>query len=151
MSSQDERLRKALKDFHRPAFSTIAAEVLEVDLAELTVDVLPLDGGAEIFGVRLRAAIDEDRNGLVVVPTKGSTVLVSAINDNWNSAYVAMVSTVQKMILSTEQESLHTLLKDIVAEVRALKFATNTGPTVALLTDPQWLLLSDRIDNLLAP
>ena len=78
----------------RPDFSAIVATVQDVDTDALTCDVEPVGGGAEIFGVRLRAAIDDDRGGLVLVPKKGSTVVVATINNNWNSAYVALVSEV---------------------------------------------------------
>ena len=148
MSSVDERLRQALKNFHKAPFSTIAAEVLEVDRTELTVDVQPLDGGAEVFGVRLRADIDDQRGGLVLVPKKGSTVLISPINDNLNSAYVVMVSEVDLITIKTARESLKQWLKDLLAEKRRETHTSPAGETKPPTNAPAYQLLENRLDNL---
>lgn len=148
MSAKDERLRQALKTHLAGDFATIAATVLEVDRANLTVDVQPLNGGAEMFGVRLRAAIDGDRGGMVLLPKEGSTVLVSAVNDNWNSAYVAMVSEVDLITLKTGDESLKKILTDMLAAIRSQVFTTNNGPTIKLINDPQFAAIVARLDNL---
>ena len=148
MSELDERLRQALKKFHKAPFSTIAATVLEVDMKELTVDVKPLDGGAEVFDVRLRADIDEQRGGLVLVPKRGSVVLISAINDNLNSAYVVMVSEVDLITIKTARESLKQWLKDVLTEVRRTTHTSPAGETKFPTNALAFQLLENRLDHL---
>lgn len=79
------------------AIITIAATVTAVNMDELTCDVEPLDGGAEYFGVRLRGVIDASEGGLVVIPKVDSTVLISLINNNDQSAYVSGISEAEEI------------------------------------------------------
>ena len=124
--------------------------VRSVDRAQGVCDVQPAEAGAPVlYDVSLRAVAGT--GGFVLWPKPGSFVVVALVDNDPNHCYVAMVSEVEQFTLSTGTENLHTLLKDIVAEVRALKFTTNAGPTIALITDPKWALLDARINNLLAP
>lgn len=66
-------------------------KVLAVDANERTCDVEPLNGDADIFGVRLQSDLNAS-TGFMVVPVVGSNVLVSFLNKN--AAYVAMCSEV---------------------------------------------------------
>lgn len=130
----------------------VPATVLRVDKAAAVCDLQPVEQDApELLDVRLRAVDNGTATGLISWPAVGSVVLVGLIDNDLNTAFVAACSEVEGFTLSTEKESLHTLLTDLVAEVRRLKFATNAGPTVQLLTDPAWALLASRIDNLLLP
>jgi hypothetical protein len=147
-SEKDERLRKALQTLHRKPFHTIVATVTAVDRQELSCDVEPLDGGAAMFDVRLRAALDNERGGLVLLPAVGSTVLVSAINDNWNFPYVAMVSEVDLVSVKTQQESLKTLLNDILTAIQQLTVPTPAGPSGVPINLASFQQYNARLDNL---
>ncbi|GAA4349785.1 hypothetical protein GCM10023185_06790 [Hymenobacter saemangeumensis] len=120
----------------------LPGEVLAVDADAGTCDVRPDNGDADLLDVALL-------NG--VYPAEGAQVLVGLIENRRTDTFLVAADKITHYQLATENESLHTLLKDIVAEVRGLKFSTNAGPTIALLTDPNWLALNDRIDNLLLP
>ena len=148
MSEKKERLRQALQKLNARSFHTVVATVKSVDRQELSCDVEPLDGGADMFDVRLRAALDTERGGLVLLPTVGSTVLVSAINDNWNFPYVAMVSEVDLITVKTQQESLKTLLNDFLGAVQQLTVTTPAGPSGVPINLAAFQQLAARLNNL---
>jgi hypothetical protein len=130
----------------------VGGTVVRVDKARALCDVQPADTGApELLDVQLRAVDDGSTAGFVLWPVVGSPVLVGLIDNDPNNCVVVAVSQVERLTLATQDENLHSLLKDIIAEVRALKFTTNAGPTIALVTDPKWALLDARIDKLLLP
>jgi len=79
--------------FREMLSASAAAEVLSVDRTAGTCDVRPLDGGAEILDVRLRADDGTDK-GTVVYPAVGSAVIVSPIGNSRTAFYVAMFSRV---------------------------------------------------------
>ncbi len=116
--------------------------VTAVDAAAGTCDVQPDNGDAEMLDVALL-------NG--VYPAQGAQVLVGLIENRATDAFLISADKVTHYQFVTESENLHTLLKDFIAEVRRLKFTTNAGPTIALVTDPAWALLDSRIDNFLLP
>ena len=130
----------------------VGGTVVRVDKARALCDVQPSDEGAPLLlDVQLRAVDDGTATGFVLWPVVKSPVLVGLIENDPNNCVLLSVSQVEAFTLSTATESLHTLLKDLIAEIRALKFTTNAGPTIALITDPKWALLDARIDNLFLP
>lgn len=94
-----DKVKKLIEQLARKQVSimTVAAKVTAVDMDELTCDVEPLDGGAEYFGVRLRSVIDGSEGGFVVIPKVDSTVLVSLINNNDQSAYVSGIGEAEEI------------------------------------------------------
>lgn len=74
---------------------SVAAKVKEVNESERTCDVEPLDGSADIFGVRLQPVLSDDK-GICIFPKAGSTVLVTFINKN--TGYIALCSDVEKVV-----------------------------------------------------
>ena len=148
MSAANEQLRQAVKTLARPDFTAIVAVVQEVDREKLTCDVVPVGGGADIFDVRLRAATNGDRGGLVLMPKVGSVVVVATINNNWNSAYLALVSEVDSVTIKTAKESLKQWLKDVLTEVRRTTHTSPGGETKPPTNAPAFQLLENRLDNL---
>ena len=122
--------------------SVIGGVVTAVRPEEDTCDVQPDSDDAEVHDVALL-------NG--IYPAVGAQVLIGLVENRLVDTFLISADQVTHFRYTTEKESLHTLLTDLVAEVRRLKFATNAGPTVQLLTDPAWALLASRIDNLLLP
>ena len=61
--------------------------VKSVNTKDRTCDVDPIDGSATIFGVRLQADINGS-DGFLIVPVKGSHVIVNFLNKN--AAFVAL-------------------------------------------------------------
>lgn len=79
-------------------YNTLLATVKAVDEAARTCDVLPIDGSAEIFGVRLNALleVEGDDKGEYNIPAVNSFVLVTLL-DNAN-AFVSGFSMIDKKI-----------------------------------------------------
>lgn len=81
----DKRLPKSLQ-----------AKVIAVDEAKAVCDVAPLDGGADILGIRLNAGTGNSL-GITPVPKTGSIVTVTMLNKT--AGYVALCSEIEKYIL----------------------------------------------------
>lgn len=120
----------------------VPGEVVAVRPAQLECDVQPDNGDAPLLGVALI-------NG--IYPALGAQAWVGLIENRRTDTFLIGADPVAHFQLTTEKESLHALLKDLIAEVRQLKFNTNVGATLALITDPAWVLLAARVDKLLLP
>lgn len=120
----------------------VPGTVTAVRVADEVCDVQPENEDALVEDVALL-------NG--IFPAVGAQVLIGRVENRPTDTFLIAADAVTHFRLKTQQESFHTLLKDLIAEVRALKFTTNAGPTIALITDPKWALLDARIDNLLLP
>jgi hypothetical protein len=79
---------------------SLQARVISVDEEGAVCDVAPLDGGAEIYGVRLNAGIGNTL-GITPVPKKDSIVTVTMLNKV--AGYVALCSEIEKYILICDQ------------------------------------------------
>ncbi len=95
----DEDLRQMLKTLTKGPMQVFPAEVISVDLEEYTIDVKPA-GQAELLDVRLKAGIDEFKDGVVEVPSEGSSVLIGIIGNDRDTAYVVKTSQVDKVIIN---------------------------------------------------
>lgn len=126
-------LRAALKRLcgeGAASFQTIAATVTAVDTSTYTVDVQPADGGADIFDVRLRASVDGTDGGFFCVPTVGSFVLVTAINNDWNSAFVSQVSGVSQIVMDGGDKGGLAIVSRLVSQFNRLENKLNDLQTL---------------------
>lgn len=93
-------IAKAIKEISKRGqpqeMYSLVATVTAVDTAERTCDVQPVNGDAEIFRVRLQAAINGD-SGAVMIPTVGSEVVVTFLNEK--TGYVALCSELDRVEL----------------------------------------------------
>jgi hypothetical protein len=96
-----EILKKATKG--DSVYNTLLATVKAVDEAARTCDVLPIDGSAEIFGVRLNALLEVDGDdnpiqdvGEYNIPAVNSFVLVTLLDSA--NAFVSGFSVIDKKI-----------------------------------------------------
>lgn len=94
MSDLKQELNQALIRFvDRRVTTTIEPlTVTAVDENESTIDGTDIDG-LEVFGVRLRAAQDNDDNGITVYPLVGSTVLIGQIGTSDERVVLATTVT----------------------------------------------------------
>ena len=115
-----EAFRKGLNSKVNGQFTTIAATVDAVDEQAYTIDVTPVGEGAEVFDVRLRASLDGSDTGLIQVPKVGSTVLISAINNNWNSAFLTLTSELEKLLVKVDDSTLEVKAGEIIINGGAL-------------------------------
>lgn len=79
---------------------TFAAIVDEVDEAKGTCVVSYSE--RKIIRVRLRSIIEESDAGLTCIPVIGSSVLVTLINNSFESAFVSCFSAIAKLIFVNE-------------------------------------------------
>ena len=165
--SKAAQIKTLLKAIVGVPSMTFPAIVLAVDEEKATVDVLPVGSDAELFDVRLKAAVDDQTDGLVIFPEVGSSVLVSLIGNDDNEAYVSSFSKVtglklkingvkfevnaEGMVLVKENESLRKLMTDLMNTIQALVWQTNMGPTIGLIPFSVNALeqLKTRTENLL--
>lgn len=152
-------------------------EVLEVNTQEITVDVKPIDGTAEIFDVRLQA--ESETGGLVIFPKVGSMVLVVFLNKNNASvvntseitkyelkiensellidkdAFLVKIENVEFQIdqegflLKKENETLKKLMSDLIKAIKLMKFTTNNGPTINLINIQDFIDVETRFNQFL--
>ena len=90
-------LRDALRSLVKPnndGFAKVCT-VDSIDLDKLICYCIPLNGDADLVGVRLMANID---NGFLLIPELNSIVFVSFLCDS--SAYVSLVSKVSEVQLN---------------------------------------------------
>jgi hypothetical protein len=90
-------LRDALRSLVKPnndGFAKVCT-VDSIDLDKLICYCIPLNGDADLVGVRLMANID---NGFLLIPEVNSIVVVSFLSDD--SAYVSLVSKVSEVHLN---------------------------------------------------
>lgn len=97
-------LKKAIKKLAENSdevYSCIA-KVVEVNTDERTVDVRPIDGAAEIYGVRLQSSMDS-KVGVVSFPKMGSKVIVTFINEL--TGFVALAEEIEEIQINIGQQS----------------------------------------------
>lgn len=136
-------------------------EVTSVDAENKTADLKPLDGSSEIFDAYL---VTDDENGslylepktgslvCVVFVTKVIAVVVSAselIQMRLKIGGVELTIDKDGFLLKKENETLKKLMSDFIQACRNMKFQTNSGVTIQLLTDPEFAALETRFNQFL--
>lgn len=103
MEKDKRNIREILNEIvkNRDEIYSIVAKVIEVDETARTIDVEPLNGDAEIYGVRLQADI-ESTNGVVVIPKVDTNVIVTFMNKS--TGFVSLVTDVDKVHIMSETE-----------------------------------------------
>jgi len=96
-------------------FYFFTASVLAVNQSERTCDCQPLNGDADIFGVRLQAVIDET-TGIYIVPKQGSYVIGGFLIKN--DAFI---------ILCSEIESFEIVIGSMSFKMDGSKIIMNEG------------------------
>ncbi len=93
-----------LRDLLKKALETdeeiygIIAEVEDVDVDEMTCDVSPLNGDADIIGVKLKTGAKT--SGILLVPKIGSLVIVNMLTKE--DGFVAMFSEIDQALINIE-------------------------------------------------
>jgi hypothetical protein len=94
-----EKLINAIKKLNTVPMSAFPATVLAVNEDNYTIDVEPVDQ-AELPDVRLKAAIDSVKDGVVEIPEVGSTVLIGLIGNKEEEAFLLKCSKVSKTVIN---------------------------------------------------
>lgn len=130
----DEDIRKMLIELTKSPIAMFVAKVTEVDQEAYKIDIQP-SGRASVLDVRLKAAIDNVKDGIVEIPVVGSTVLCGIINNDKDSCFVIKCSQVEKVKLyGGEQKGipLHDKVKDNLVDIKEYAEALKTAVANAL-------------------
>jgi hypothetical protein len=118
-----KELRDALRSLVKPnndGFAKVCT-VDSIDLDKLICYCIPLNGDADLVGVRLMANID---NGFLLIPEVNSIVVVSFLSDD--SAYVSLVSKVSEVNLNGKNFDGLVKVNDLVEKLNNLENKVNT-------------------------
>lgn len=99
MTKEEEKLIERLRALGKVPMIIEPATVKSVDAEKLTC-VVELSDETEISDVRLKAAIDNVKDGLVQIPVVGSTVLVGSIGNKVGVRAVIMFSQVSEVLIN---------------------------------------------------
>lgn len=124
-----QELHKKLLQITASPVVCFHATVTEVDIATRTCTVQP-PGQSEIPNVRLRAAIDGDKSGIIELPEVGSSVLVQYVGNKSDNLQLLRPSKISKIIVSNADESLKHLLEDTYAELNKTRSLINALVTI---------------------
>lgn len=125
--SADE-FTKALKEaLNNQQVAILPATVTAVDVQSRTVDVVAL-GDMELYGVRLRAVVDEDPGHVIIQPTVGSQVLIARIGKGTEFTAIGY-SQADKVEIKIGD----TTLTVEVAGIRLLRAGQNLGDQIQQL------------------
>jgi hypothetical protein len=160
-----DKIRKAIKELSKTGDEvySIVCNVDSVDTAEKTCDCSPVDGKADLLGVRLMA---QNQTGFYIIPKIGSIVVVTMINGF--TGYVAMFSEVDEIQLNGDnydglvrvQEltdklnnledafNQHILLYNLHTHAGVMAGASSTTPPVAPDTQVLVPTISTELENL---
>lgn len=136
-------------------------EVISVNSENHTADLKPLDGSSPIDDAYLMA--DDQAGGIYAEPAVGS--LVCAVFISKEIAFVVGSSELKEFsikienttfqmdkdgfLLRKENETLKTLMADLIKAIKRMKFTTNTGSTIKLINEAEFTALEKRFNSLL--
>lgn len=125
---------------------SVAGTVGNVNTTDKTCDVTPAKGDAEIKGVRFMSVLGGD-NGFVQVPADGSQVIVTFLNKY--TGFISQYGEIQGYIMETANESLKTILQDILTAINQITVTTPQGPSGTPVNAVDFTNISQRIENFL--
>ena len=137
---------------------TVWVEVKEVDWDEKTMVALGIDDELEYYDVLLGlGSVD-------VKPKVGSNCLIGFINNSETLPFLIMADEVEEIdvksehcqlkvndgfLLKKQNETLAKLMSDLLKEIQKMKFTTNTGSTIKLVNQPEFLSIENRFKDFL--
>ena len=137
---------------------TVWAEVKEVDWEERTMTVVGINDEVEYYDVLLGlGSID-------LKPKVGSSCLIGIIENRDTASFLIMVDEIEEIdinadrcqlnindgfLLKKENETMAKLMSDLLKEIQKMKFTTNTGSTIKLVNQPQFLAIENRFKDFL--
>ena len=158
-----KELQKAIGELKKRGVSTFPATVVSVDKANGTCTVN--DGELEYTDVLLSAQMAENGKRFYLFPKVNSWVMISPIQEDLNRLYVEFYSEIEAFDLQIEEtrihidtdgfllkkqnETLKKLMVDLLQEIQKMKFTTNTGSTIKLVNQPQFLSIENRFKDFL--
>jgi hypothetical protein len=124
MKQRDDILR-LLREYFKAPVQVFPATVTAVNTDELTCTVKPVEG-PEIFDVRLKAGIDQVKDGLVEIPANNSSVLVGLIGNEMNTCFIMRCSQVQEVVMFGGTFGGLIKISELVSKLNNLENKVNT-------------------------
>lgn len=121
--SLDSEIVKSLVELserNNPIVSVVCTVAEAVNMTDLTVRCTPIDGTADIVGVRLMSTPE---NGFLILPKVNSTVIVTFIDKS--NAYISMFSTMDSMQLNGDTYDGLVKVADLVTKLNNLENKVN--------------------------
>lgn len=155
-----DKLKDTLAEMAKGAIpvQTVWVEVTEVDWEERTMTAIGIDDDLEYYDVLLGlGSVD-------LKPKTGSTCLIGIIENQNTSSFLITVNEIEEIdinvedcqlkinngfILRKQNETLAKLMSDLLREIQKMKFTTNTGSTILLVNQPQFLAIENRFKDFL--
>lgn len=149
MSDVKQELQGALSRFigERQTLTVFTAKVTNIYMNTQTVDVEAADG-MELYGVRLKAAVDELEKGLVVFPKRFSQVLVANIGNSPNEFTVIHVAEVDKAILWTSAAEVIADATGVSVEVGSMFLKLDSAGLLVKKTESLQDVVGDLIEQI---
>jgi hypothetical protein len=118
--TREERLSEGFKSLIKVPLQVLPATVLSVDEENYTIDVEPI-GFPEFPEVRLKAAIDGVKDGVVEIPEVESTVLIGIILNQYEDAFLLKCSKVSKIVINGGSNGGLINIKTLIEELDKTK------------------------------
>jgi hypothetical protein len=159
----DKKLQDAFAMLKKRGTETFPAQVVGVNKNSGTCTVKA--GELEFTDVALSATVEDSGKRFFLFPKVGSFVLVSPVQEDIHRLYVEFFSEIESFdlqientriqidssgfLLKKENETLRKLMLDLITAIRNMIFQTNSGITIKLLTDAEFLQIETRFKNFL--
>lgn len=154
----DALLHKKIKALQQ--VQTQWVEVISVDWDSKTCEVQGLSDELPFHEVSLGIG------SFYIKPKEGCTALIGIIENKNTSPFLIDAEEVEDFeinlngdlqfkinqdgfLLKKENETLKKLMADLIKAIKALKFTTNTGPTIKLINIQQFIDLEERFNEFL--
>jgi len=155
-----DKLKQTLSELQKNNTPTqrVWVEVKEVDWEAKTMTALGIDDDLEYYDVLLGlGSVD-------VKPKVGSNCLIGFINNSETLPFLIMADEVEEIdvksehcqlkvndgfLLKKQNETLAKLMSYLLKEIQKMKFTTNTGSTIKLVNQPQFLSIENRFKDFL--
>lgn len=124
MTRDDEKLIQKLKELAKIPMILEPATVVSVDTNNLTC-VVELADETEIADVRLKAGIDDVKDGLVQIPVVGSAVLVGCIGNKVSVRCVIMFSQVSEILINGGEKGGLINIQTLITELNKTNAVVN--------------------------
>lgn len=134
------------------------AKVISVDWDERTCDAKGVDDDLEFYNILIGAGCFDMK------PKIGSLILIGIINNDETTAVLISSEEIDKVeikagnceltidngfLIKKENETLKKLMVDLLQEIQKMKFTTNTGSTIILVNQPQFMSIEQRFKDFL--
>ena len=118
-----DSIKKAIREIAKTGDEvySIVCKVDSVDTSAKTCDCAPIDGRADLLGVRLMA---QNQTGFLILPKVNSVVVVTMINGF--TGYVAMFSEVDEIQLNGDNYDGLVLIAKLITKLNNLENLVNS-------------------------